>query len=200
MGGWFQVLFHSPSGVLFTVPSRYWSTIGQLVVFSLGRWSSQLHAVTRVRRYLGTAPEGLTLSPTGLSPSLVALSRAVRLEPIFVTSATGCPPWTGRPATPSTQRGQSFACGRFRLFRVRSPLLTESRLISLPPGTEMLHFPGFASLPYGFRERYRTFRAVGLPHSGIHGSTPARRLPVAYRSLPRPSSPPAAEASTVRPY
>jgi hypothetical protein len=32
----------------------------------------------------------------------------------------------------------------FRLFRVRSPLLTESLLFSSPPGTEMVHFPGFA--------------------------------------------------------
>ena len=31
------------------------------------------------------------------------------------------------------------------LVRVRSPLLTESRLISFPPGTEMFQFPGFAS-------------------------------------------------------
>ena len=30
------------------------------------------------------------------------------------------------------------------LIRVRSPLLTESRLISFPPGTEMFQFPGFA--------------------------------------------------------
>ena len=29
----------------------------------------------------------------------------------------------------------------FRLFRVRSPLLTESLLFSLPLGTEMFHFP-----------------------------------------------------------
>ena len=34
---------------------------------------------------------------------------------------------------------------RFRLFRVRSPLLSESLLISLPSGTEMFHFPEFAS-------------------------------------------------------
>ena len=33
---------------------------------------------------------------------------------------------------------------RFGLVPVRSPLLRESRLISLPPGTEMFHFPGFA--------------------------------------------------------
>ncbi len=32
----------------------------------------------------------------------------------------------------------------FGLFRFRSPLLTESRLLSLPPGTEMVHFPGLA--------------------------------------------------------
>ena len=30
------------------------------------------------------------------------------------------------------------------LVRFRSPLLTESRLISFPPGTEMFQFPGFA--------------------------------------------------------
>ncbi len=36
------------------------------------------------------------------------------------------------------------------LFRVRSPLLAESRLISFPPGTEMFQFPGFALLAYVF--------------------------------------------------
>ena len=33
----------------------------------------------------------------------------------------------------------------FGLFRVRSPLLAESLLFSLPPGTEMVHFPGLSS-------------------------------------------------------
>ena len=37
------------------------------------------------------------------------------------------------------------------LFRVRSPLLAESLLMSFPPGTEMFQFPGFASYPYVFR-------------------------------------------------
>ena len=35
----FQVLFHSPPGVLFTFPSQYCSTIGHRVVFRLGGWS-----------------------------------------------------------------------------------------------------------------------------------------------------------------
>src|SRR5690625_6939898 len=42
VGTRFQVLFHSPSGVLFTFPSRYWFTIGHHGVFSLGRWSSRI--------------------------------------------------------------------------------------------------------------------------------------------------------------
>ncbi len=40
--------------------------------------------------------------------------------------------------------------GRFGLIRVRSPLLTESRLLSFPPGTEMFQFPGLAAVAYGF--------------------------------------------------
>ena len=40
---------------------------------------------------------------------------------------------------------------------------------------------------------------AGLPHSEIHGSRPVWRLPVAYRSLQRPSSAPGAKASTVCP-
>jgi len=33
---WVQVLFHSPPGVLFTFPSRYWFTIGGNVYLALG--------------------------------------------------------------------------------------------------------------------------------------------------------------------
>ena len=39
--------------------------------------------------------------------------------------------------------------GRFGLFPVRSPLLGESLLFSLPPGTKMFQFPGFASYLVG---------------------------------------------------
>ena len=38
----FQVLFHSPPGVLFTFPSRYCSTIGHQVVFRLGGWAPRI--------------------------------------------------------------------------------------------------------------------------------------------------------------
>jgi hypothetical protein len=39
---------------------------------------------------------------------------------------------------------------RFGLVRVRSPLLAESLLFSLPGGTEMVHFPPLPSTAYGF--------------------------------------------------
>ena len=39
---------------------------------------------------------------------------------------------------------------RFGLFRVRSPLLAESLLFSLPGGTEMVHFPPLPSSAYEF--------------------------------------------------
>ena len=38
---------------------------------------------------------------------------------------------------------------------------------------------------------------AGFPHSDIHGSALGRQLPVAYRSLPRPSSASGAKASAV---
>ena len=67
----FQVLFHSPPGVLFTFPSRYCFTIGHQLVFSLGRWSSLLPTRFHVPR--GTPDTGLSLhlSRTGLLPSVV---------------------------------------------------------------------------------------------------------------------------------
>ena len=74
---------------------------------------------------------------------------------------------------------------------VRSPLLGASQLIPLPPGTEMFQFPGFASV-----RRLMTVREDGrvspFGHLGLAGCV---RLPRAFRSLPRPSSPPCAQAS-----
>ena len=80
---------------------------------------------------------------------------------------------------------------RFGLFPVRSPLLGESRLISVPPGTEMFHFPGLAPLRV---TELAPRRVSPFGHPEIIASV---QLPQAYRSLPRPSSPLDAKASTV---
>ena len=73
----------------------------------------------------------------------------------------------------------------------RSPLLRTSRLISLPPGTEMFQFPGFASL-LPVMTGCNTRRVAPFGHLRITACVP---LPGASRSLPRPSSPLCAQAS-----
>ena len=47
------------------------------------------------------------------------------------------------PTTPTRQRHRAITPHRFRLIPVRSPLLRESRLLSLPRPTEMFHFGRF---------------------------------------------------------
>ena len=67
----FQVLFHSPPGV----PSRYYSTIGHQVVFSLMGWSPHFHTRFHVPRI---TPDTIMLTHllyTGLSPSMVCLPK-----------------------------------------------------------------------------------------------------------------------------
>ena len=85
------------------------------------------------------------------------------------------------------------------LVRVRSPLLTESRLISFPPVTEMFHFTGFAipSLFYSGRgDRIQSCQVTPFGNRRVSGCVP---LTDAYRSLSRPSSPPSTKAFTLCP-
>src|ERR671918_314345 len=77
------------------------------------------------------------------------------------------------------------------LVRVRSPLLTESRLMSFPPGTEMFQFSGFASpkLCIHFSDTFvstypepaKSWCEIngegGFPHSEICGSKVAHTSP-----------------------
>ncbi len=105
------------------------------------------------------------------------------------------------PATPTMQRLPAITHDRFSLIRVRSPLLTESLLFSLPVGTEMFHFPTFP-LPALYIQAGVTGsarRPAGFPHSEILGSKLYYQLPEAYRRFLRPSSAPDAKASTVCP-
>ena len=65
----FQVLFHSPSGVLFTFPSQYCFSIGRQVVFRLGGWSPRLPCGFLVSARTPDTVDRVLISPTGLSPS-----------------------------------------------------------------------------------------------------------------------------------
>ena len=68
-------------------------------------------------------------------------------------------------------------------------------LFSLPTGTKMFQFPALASL-HGKDEWHSARRVVPFGNRRITGYL---LLPDAYRSLSRPSSPPRAKASAVRP-
>ena len=123
----FQALFHSPSGVLFTFPSRYSFTIGHRRVFSLTGWSprvpTRFHVPDRTQEI---RREVCHLSLTGLSPSLAGLSRRLLLDADFVTLRDH----SGDPnRLLQHPRYNALKLSRrhgFGLFRFRSPLLTES--------------------------------------------------------------------------
>ena len=145
------------------------------------------------------AGEPPNLSPTGLSPSMAVLSRLLWLDWRFVTLR----PFRKRaeqcPATPEEQRLRAITLFRFGLFRVRSPLLTESLLLSFPGGTEMVHFPPFASTGLCVHPGMTEHDLCRVAPFGDLRIIACLRLPGAYRSLPRPSSPLCAKASTVHP-
>ena len=116
-------------------------------------------------RYLFTIGQSGVFSLRGWSPYIQTrfhVSRPTRRSFCFLPIQGYHLLWRGFP---STSRYYKMTIG---LIRVRSPLLAESRLISFPPGTEMFHFPGFASYTYVFSARY--LKRGGFPHSEIPGS------------------------------
>ena len=64
---------------------------------------------------------------------------------------------------PPRCNGRSLTQRGFRLFPFRSPLLGESRLISVPPGTEMFQFPGFAPSRLCIQRAVAGFSGAGFP-------------------------------------
>ena len=124
-------------------------------------------------------------------PALLVAS----LVPPPVFRVRGCHPL--RPHFP--ERSASSIAKTCRLFPFRSPLLWESRLISVPPATEMFQFPRFASRGLWIQPRTSGHYPTQVPPFGHPRIDACLRLPGAYRSLPRPSSLPSAKASTVRP-
>ena len=188
VGTRFQVLCTPLDGVLFAFPSRYWFTIGQRRVFSLTGWSPWIQAgflVPRLTQVPASSLDQFRLrachAVSGGFPTTLAIDQ------IGNSTVAG-------PTTPELPKWYGFG-----LFRVRSPLLSESRFLSFPSGTEMVHFPEFAHTRLCIQRDVPEVCSGGFPHSEISGYNACVRLTEAYRSLPRPSSPVSAKASTVRP-
>ena len=99
VGARFQVLFHSPLGVLFTFPSRYLCTIGHERVFSLGGWSPRIRTGFHVP------------GPTQVSaraPSGVRIRGSHPLRPAF--PCRSAPPDDCAPAIQVAGNGPYNAC------------------------------------------------------------------------------------------
>lgn len=155
------------------------------------------HGISRAPCYLGYSSRQGRHFDYGVGTLYDPPFNAVRLYLLVtLTVRQNCPK---SPTTPNTQLLPDITRTRFSLFRFRSPLLTESRLLSLPVGTEMFHFPTFP-LPALYIQAGVTGsarRPAGFPHSDTLGSKLAYQFPEAYRRLLRPSSAPDAKASTV---
>jgi hypothetical protein len=133
---------------------------------------------------------------------LVSLSRTPQLQREFITPRQSCNSVRPYPTTPSAQRSQTLTCAGFGLFPLRSPLLGESLLLSLPTGTKMVHFPAFASRPLLYSGTdIPILVGISLEDSDIPGSQPvcgSPRLFAAYHvllRLPSPRHPPYALSS-----
>ena len=75
--------FHSPPGVLFTFPSRYYFAIGHSGIFSLTRWSSQIHTGFHVPHATWDTIWLFQFSNTRLSLSMVEYSELILLIVTF---------------------------------------------------------------------------------------------------------------------
>ena len=99
------------------------------------------HGISRAPCYLGIPSGGLRDFGYGaLTPYGAAFQTASPISKLgnSLTIPAHC---QMDPTTPTRQRHRAITPGRFRLFPLRSPLLRESLLLSIPRGTEMFQFP-----------------------------------------------------------
>ena len=101
------------------------------------------HGVARAPWYSGFCSQSRFGFVYGGVTLYAAPSQVLPLPQRFLTPRQGC-----NLDQQTLQHQISNACmlalSWFGLIPVRSPLLRESRLISIPPGTEMFQFPGLA--------------------------------------------------------
>ena len=119
--------------MLFTFPSRYWYAIGLSGVFSLAGWSRRIRAEFLVLRVTQDTAKPRFASFTGLSPSMVELSRTFYSRAEYYIAVLQPRICVATHAVWALPRSLATTGGIIRLF-------------SLPAGTKMFQFPAFASL------------------------------------------------------
>ena len=104
VGRRFQVLFHSPPGVLFTFPSRYSCAIGHRRVFRVGGWTPLIPTGFHVPGGTRVPDGGLRGSAYGAFTLFRRPSQAVPLPRSFVTALCPVPQPRGAEASPVCPR------------------------------------------------------------------------------------------------
>ena len=158
MSARFQVLFHSPPGVLFTIPSRYSSAIGHREVFrrpsGLGRFTQDSTGPV----LLGAAPAqpaGFRLR--GCHPLRPPVPGGSATRPVQCTAPRRGGDGKNAPRQ-HRARNPRRVIARARFNHHPLPLAT-THGISTPAGTEMFHFPASPPAPYDIQTRV-------TPHNG----------------------------------
>jgi hypothetical protein len=145
--------------VLFTFPSRYWFTIGHQQYLALEDGPPSFPQDSTCPVVLKNTSRDFPFSPTGLSPSTIARSRSIWLRKSFITlsQTLDSAPYVLQPQ--NSIGSKSTKLSWFGLFPFRSPLLRESRLISLPRVTKMFQF---AQFPLAFASAWVSPKRVAL--------------------------------------
>ena len=180
----FQVLFHSPPGVLFTFPSRYFALSVTKEYLALGGGPPCFPQGFSCPVVLWIMLGSFHVSSTGLLPSMVSLSRPLQLHSFFLLCISSTPVkfpsqvWAP-PISLAATLGIDFSFFSSGYLDVSVPLVPLLRLfihLRIPR-----HYSRWVS-PFG------NLRIYDCLH-----------LPGAYRSLPRPSSALGAKASALPP-
>ena len=155
----FQVLFHSPLGVLFTFPSRYWFTIGHRGVLSLRRWASQIRTGFHVTRTTWECIQEVRLfSITRLSLSMAPLIQ--RNSPKSRIGNLPRGPYSPEDTSHNPTRTTDTAYHVRAVWALPRSLATTSGvafLLSFPRDTKMFQFSRLASTAYVFNCRSSGF-------------------------------------------
>ena len=159
--------------MLFTFPSRYSYTIGLTGVFSLAGWSRRIRAEFHVFRVTQDTTTSRHASDTGLSPSMIVLSRTFFSQSKYDNVVLQPP---RRIATP-------------QVWAISRSLATTGEIIIYFLFLKVLRCFSSLRSPHYIRsdDRPPACRVVPFGNPRIKGYL---HLPGAYRSLSRPSSPP----------
>jgi hypothetical protein len=169
--------FHTAYAVLFTVQSPYLFTIGHRGIFSLGRWSAQLH--TEFHELRATLVRLSTLISSLYLRDYYPLWLAFRDHSARSISAQ-------TPATPVRRLVWAIPISLAATYGIDVSFYSCGYLDVSVPHVRFLQLCVHCKINE-------------FPHSEISGSTLVCQFPGAYRRLPRPSSLLDAKASTIHP-